>query len=407
MLEHAVVNQTRKLSEKKARLNQVIEENPIPTFAIDNNRMVTHWNKACEVLTGQSAGTIVGTNNYPQAIYNDRCGSIVDLLLDNVLKKRRQIHEDTTYSKSDVAEDIYETERFFSNLGDNGKWLHGTASLLKNESGDIVGAIETWQDHTSCKRLEKQRTQSQKMEALGTLSGHIVHDFNNILSAIIGHSDVALIHLPDDSPSRRNVDKAIDAAMRAKELINQIDMFSRRTEVEGRPIQVSKIVKETLQLFTASLPTNIKIVEDICSDAKVIADDIQLHKIVMNLCTNAYKAMADDGGTLTIRLYEVTLDEDYVAAESDLIPGPYLKLTMIDTGQGIAPDIQDHVFEPFFTTRRKGLGTGMGLSIVYGIVKGCGGKIDCVSKIGDGTTFNIYLPVVPGNANQNENTIWK
>ncbi len=355
---------------------------------------MTHWNKACETLTGQPASAIVGTKNYPQALYDNKNSSIVDLLLGNVLQKRTQIYDGATYTQSTVAEDAYETVRFFSNLGTRGKWLMGTALLLKDESGKIVGAIETWQDLSSYRSIERKRNQHKKMEALGTLSGHIAHDFNNILSAVIGYADVSLLHLPGESPARRSVNRVIDAAIRAQDLIGQIYTFSSSKKAKGRPFQVGKIMQKTLQSFAGSLPENINILEDIRSEALVMGDDKQFQQVLTNLYTNASQAMADNGGTLTIRLTEVKLENDPSAAYSSIKPGLHLKLTIKDTGPGIAPEILEHVFEPFFTTRKKGEGTGMGLATVYGIVTSYGGKIDCISQLGDGATFNIYLPII-------------
>jgi len=393
-LKRTVNLKTEALFQNEARLNQIVEGIPVPTYVIDENRTVTHWNRACEALTGKAADKIVGTKNYYKAFYDNKTYSIVDLLLDNILKKRVQQHENTRYIESSVLEGSYQSEIYFGNLGIDGKWLYGTAALLKDETGKINGGIETWQDLTEYKQLERQLIQSQKMEAIGTFAGGIAHDFNNILSMVIGCAELALIDMPKESSSSDILKQILSAGMRAKDLANQILTFSRQTEVETEPIQVSAIVMETLKLLSVSLPPNIKIQQDIQTDALVMADSTHIHQIVMNLCANAVHAMSDAGGFLKVRLSEEQLDEAQIGPDADLIPGKFIKLTVNDTGYGVSPAVRNKIFDPFFTTKRRGEGTGMGLSITHGIVKRYGGLINLDSEPGKGSTFRVYLPIV-------------
>ena len=396
-LKRKVAQKTAELQQNEVRLNQILEGIPIPTYVIDETRTVTHWNKACELLTGVASDTIIGTKNYCTAIYDNRTYSTVDLLIDNILTKPIQHYKFTKYRESTMIKGAFEAECYLKNAGTNGKWLYVTAALLRDQAGKIDGAIETWQDLTEYKQLEKHLIQSQKMEAIGTLASGIAHDFNNILSAVIGYSELALMGIAEDSPTHNHLKQILTAGMKAKKLVNQILTFGRQTEDNPKPVQISVIVKETLKLISASLPPTIKIKQDIQPDALVMADATQIHQVVMNLCANASQAMLDEGGLLSVRVSEVRLEKNQISADVDLIPGRFVKLMVEDTGYGIPAENRDNVFIPFFTTKKRGEGTGMGLSVTHGIVKRYGGKIDFDSEPGMGTTFRVYLPIASGN----------
>lgn len=248
-------------------------------------------------------------------------------------------------------------------------------------------------DLSERKRMEERLTQSQKLEAIGTLAGGIAHDFNNILSAIIGYSELTLLKLQKGSEQAKYIDEVLRAGNRARDLVEQILTFARKAKEEKRPVQVSLIVKEALKLLRATLPTSIEIKHDIDSSACVLSDATQVHQIIMNLCTNARKAM-EDGGILRVSLKEVDLDEEFISRNLGVTVGRYLQLTVSDTGVGIPESIRIKIFDPFFTTRSKGEGTGLGLSVVHGIVKDCQGLITVTSEVGKGSTFHVYLPVM-------------
>jgi signal transduction histidine kinase/ActR/RegA family two-component response regulator len=246
---------------------------------------------------------------------------------------------------------------------------------------------------TEKERLQHQLQQAQKMEAIGTLAGGIAHDFNNILSAILGYTEMALLELEPNDAISDNLQQVVKAGNRAKDLVNQILMFSRQSPQNSHSIKIQPIVKETLGLLRASLPKNIEIESRIESDLySISADPTQIYQVLMNLCTNAAHAMAKEGGLLSIDLKNVELGRNEMVPYPDLQPGCYVMLTVEDNGHGIDPSIQDRIFDPYFTTKAPGKGTGMGLSVVHGVVKSHGGTISLTSTPGQGATFNVLFP---------------
>lgn len=242
--------------------------------------------------------------------------------------------------------------------------------------------------------IEMQLQQAQKMESIGTLAGGIAHDFNNILSAVIGFTDLTMMLTKDNPTVQENLTHVRKAADRAASLVKQIPTFSRKQQQEKTPMQISLVVKEALKLLRASIPSTIKIKQDIDTDGTVLADPTQIHQLIMNLCTNAYHAMLDSGGVLSISLHEIVINQALVDCGVELPSGHYLKLSVSDSGCGISPEIMAKIFEPYFTTKEKERGTGLGLAVVHGIVKGHHGRIAVYSEPGHGTTFNIYLPMI-------------
>ena len=243
-------------------------------------------------------------------------------------------------------------------------------------------------------KLEKELSRQRKMEAIGTLAGGIAHDFNNILSAIIGYTELAM---EDDDPEDRRSDHSeiLKAARRAKELIAQIRAFSRQSEQEAGPIKLGPVVEEALKLLKASIPSSVAILSRLASKRRVIADSTQIHRIMVNLCTNAVQAMDHQRGTLEIVLEDIELDALFETNKEGLDPGPYVKLSISDTGRGMTEEVREKIFDPFFTTKAVDEGTGMGLSVVHGIVKQYRGSIRVYSEPGKGTTFNILFPATP------------
>ena len=249
-------------------------------------------------------------------------------------------------------------------------------------------------DTTDFKKMETQLQQAQKMEAIGTLAGGIAHDFNNILFPISGYTEMLLLDIHDDSPFHHSLSEILAGVKRARDLVTQILTFSRQREHELKPLKVEVVVKEALKLIRSSLPTTIEIRQNVNKDCGlVMADHTQIHQIVMNLCTNAYHAMEETGGKLTITLKEVELATEDLKDPS-MISGKYVCLTVADTGPGMEQSIIDRIFDPYFTTKENGKGTGLGLAVVHGIVKSHGGHISVYSEPGKGTEFKVHLPVI-------------
>jgi PAS domain S-box-containing protein len=267
-------------------------------------------------------------------------------------------------------------------------------SVIKSPNELTEGYVAIIRDITERKGFEARLRQTQKMESIGTLAGGIAHDFNNILSAIMGYTELALDSVEQDSQLYNNLQEVFHAGNRAKYLVKQILTFSRQTELERKPIQVRHIVNEALKLLRSSLPTTIEVRRNIQSDALAMADPTQIHQILMNLCTNAEHAMREKGGVLKVELEDVEHNEDFTASHPNMKPGAYIKLTIGDTGHGMPPDVLERIFDPFFTTKETGEGTGMGLSVVHGIIGSYGGAITAYSEPGQGSTFKVYLPII-------------
>jgi PAS domain S-box-containing protein len=274
-------------------------------------------------------------------------------------------------------------------------WTDNFVSKLP--SGDIMSVYE---DITARKRaeeekerLESQLLQSQKMEAIGRLAGGIAHEFNNILGIIMGNTALALDDVPDWNPAKESLKEIQSAAMRAKNVVRQMLNFARKTMTVLKSVDVCTIARTSLELMRASIPTMIEIQSNIPSEPRMIlGDPTEIHQIIMNLCTNAAHAMEEKGGVLEVGIYLKTLDPEEAVKYEAPDPGQYVTLSVKDTGEGMPPDVSKKIFEPYFTTKDQGKGTGMGLAAVYGIVKKCKGAIDVNSTVGKGTIVKILFP---------------
>jgi len=392
----------KKLAEKEKkrseqRFAEFINFLPDTTWAIDREGRVTMWNKEAEKMTGIPAEDILGKGNHEYALpfYGVRRPMLLDLVMNPGLDIKKE------YKFIERERHAIIGEAVTSSLGEGPHYLWGKASPIFNNDGELVGAIESMRDITGRKNAEEERRnleahlqQAQRMEAMGVLAGGIAHDFNNILTALMGYAELALFNIPKGGEAFYSLDNILKAGHRARDLVSQILAFSRQTEQERRPTKLSPIIKETIKLLYASLPRTINIQQKIAGKKDmVLADPTQIHQILMNLCTNAHHAMMENGGILKIELGAIALNTPE-SAFYGLQPGPYVKLTVADTGCGMDQDVQKRIFEPYFTTKAKGVGTGLGLSVVHGIVRNYDGAVSVQSKKGKGTTFTTLLPSI-------------
>ncbi|MEI6126015.1 MAG: PAS domain S-box protein [Pseudomonadota bacterium] len=369
----------RKRSEAElVRLGTAIEQAKETVLIMNSEGIIQYANKAVEKLTGRTRQELTGS-----------IIPIDERYLDQFRKAHEIVHAGNTWTGI-----ITEQKKDGSSYD-----LDLTITPVHDDKGGIASIVAIGRDVTRERQLEHQLLQSQKMEAIGTLAGGIAHDFNNILGGILGFTQIAQEKLPKESPAQYYLGETKKLSDRAADLVRQILSFSRKNLMERKPVMIHLIVKEALKLLRASLPAIIEIRQSINAQAGlVMSDPTQIHQVIMNLCTNAAHAMEGKSGVLGIDLSPVELLSEEMPAYPDLQPGDYVRLTISDTGTGIDPSIADRIFDPFFTTKEVGRGTGMGLSIVHGIVKSHGGTITVTSAPGKGSTFQVLLPRMRGEA---------
>lgn len=279
-------------------------------------------------------------------------------------------------------------------IHDGRRWRVSAVPILQ-EDGEVQHILFVGVDITEYLTLAEGVRKNHKLESLGTLAGGIAHDFNNILSGIIGYTELALMHATEDSDLKNYLFELSRAGQRATELVRQILTFSRGGESKLVRTDLPALAHEVLQLLRSTLPATIELKKEIITEVNpVLADPVQIHQIIMNLCTNASHAMEPSGGVLSVEIGPAELPRLFFVQHPDLLPGEYLRLSVGDTGSGMSQDVAQSVFDPYFTTKPPGQGTGLGLSVVHGIVKECGGHIQVESEEGKGSVFTIYLPTV-------------
>ena len=375
------ITEKKKTDVERFRLATAIEQSAEAIFITDTNWTICYVNPAFERMSGYGRDEIIG--RHTRILKSEVHDAVFYRRIRETLKAGKVWSGRITSRKKDGS--LYEAE--------------ATDSPVRDSSGAIINFVGVSRDITVEMRLEKELRQAQKMEAIGTLAGGIAHDFNNILSIIIGYTEMARMKMPEESPVRENLQRVLDAGSRATDLVRQILTFSRQTEQEKRPVQFALFVKEALKLMRPLLPTTIEIKEEIPiapEQIVVLMDPTEIHQVLMNLCTNAAHAMGEKGGILSIRVTELVADTSLVSRNLDLELGAYVCLSVSDTGHGMEAAVQERIFDPYFTTKELGVGTGLGLPVVRGIVKAHHGALTVSSEPKKGTTFNVFLPRVEG-----------
>jgi len=370
----------------------LIQNSAIATFVLDKSHRITIWNKACEELTGCLESDMIGTGDQWKPFYSYKRPTVADLILDESFDRLPALYK--TYSRSALNPRGIRAEGWYKNLGGKDRYIIFDASPVLNIKGDMIAAIETLQDITQNKRLEEQLVHSQKIEAVGQLAGGVAHDFNNILSALMGYIHLARMHMKDDAPSSIYIDQMLEATKRAAALTHSLLAFSRKQIMSPRPVNLNEIIKDLQKLLFRVIGEDIELTTILkAKDPMVMADPGQIDQVLANLATNARDAMPA-GGRLSMKTDIAEIDEEYIKIHGYGKAGKYALISVTDTGVGMDEKTEARIFEPFFTTKEVGRDTGLGLAMAYGIVKQHDGYINVYSEPARGTTFKIYLPLI-------------
>jgi two-component system, cell cycle sensor histidine kinase and response regulator CckA len=372
----ADITHRKRAEEVQRRLATAIEQSIESVMITDGSGNIQYVNPAFVNISGYSSEEVVG--HKPRFLKSDQ-------------------HDKAFYK--DMTATIRSGEAWKGRLVSkrkDGKLYHEdvTISPVRNSAGQIINYVDVGHDVTQRVQLEKQLVQAQKMEAIGTLAGGIAHDFNNLLQIILGYSELVLLDQTEKDRRHQELQAIRQAASRGGDLVKQILTFSRRVETNPRPINLNAEVKQAQKLLVRTIPKMIDIQLLLADDLKIInADPGQIEQILLNLAVNAQHAMPE-GGKIVIQTENTILDTEYCETHLDVKPGEYALLTVSDTGHGMEKGVLDHIFEPFYSTKTPGEGTGLGLAMVFGIVKGHGGHVECYSEPDEGATFRIYLPAL-------------
>ncbi len=379
------------LVKRQKYLESVLHHAPDAIVTLDPSHRVLEWNPGAEKIFGYSSEEARGRD------------------LDDLVSRAEvegQAHVNTRKVLSGHPLDPMESVRYRKD-GTPVQVIASGAPILLD--GELQGVVALYTDITEEKkaqeesrRLERQLIQAQKYEALGTLTGGIAHDFNNILGIILGYTEIVQARLPASDPTQKALGEVKTASLRARDIVSQLLTFARKGKEQLQIIDIRPIVKECLKMLRSSIPASVEFRSDLAESLDPVkVDGTQIHQIMVNLCTNASHAM-EDGGVLRVELENSRLDADAATFDPGLEPGQYVRLAVADTGQGISRENQKRIFDPYYTTKELGKGSGLGLPVVLGIVKTYGGGIKVSSAIGKGTRFEVYLPAARGGASPAE-----
>lgn len=306
----------------------------------------------------------------------------------------------------DFPEYIFESEYRIIRKDGTIWWVKDNAQIVRIGKASLVyGTIFDINERKTVEeakvKLEEQVRHSQKLEAIGTLAGGVAHDFNNVLGIIIGYTDLVLAEIPESGKTHEKLTHIKKAGNRAKDIIKQLLTFSRKVGPKKQPINVVPVIVEVMTFLRSTLPSTIKLLQDIkADDIMILGDQTQMHQVIINLCVNAAQAMENRDGTITVSAESVPFMNTHDGPFKTLPSGKYLKLTVHDDGPGISPEIIDRIFDPYFTTRETGKGSGMGLAVVHGIVENHGGVISVNSILGEGAMFTLMIPMIRDVVNE-------
>jgi PAS domain S-box-containing protein len=372
------VLQSKKIKDSKAQLKTLIDTIPDLIWLKNPEGVILNCNQGFAKMLGFNREELIGKSDY----------ELFDKEIADYFRRHDQNAIDAGVPTANEEEVCFEKASYTG--------LYETIKTpMRDTDGDLLGVLGIARDISERTRaaeerikLELQLKQSQKMETIGNLAGGIAHDFNNILASIIGFTEFSLTDIEKGSPLEENLNEILNAANRARDLVKQILTFARRSDEIRHPLSIAPTVLEVIKLLRSSIPTSIQIERSIDTNSRIMGNETQIHQVILNLCANAAHAMEEEGGVLTIRLTDKSIDDN----SSFLPAGDYVQIDVQDTGRGIDPMSIEKIFEPYFTTKGHGKGTGMGLAVVHGIVEEYGGQITVSSQIGEGTTISVFFP---------------
>ena len=383
------------LFEQQSFCANLIRNSATATFVLDKTHRIMLWNRACEELTGLQEATMIGTDDQWKPFYSMKRPTVADVIIDNQQESLQDLYK--SFSKSALNPQGIKAEGWYRNLGGKDRYVIFEAAPIFNSQGVLIAAIQTLQDVTESKKMEEQLLQTQKIEAIGQLAGGVAHDFNNILSAIMGYGHLTLRKMQPDDLLRGYVEQILQAGERATTLTQGLLSFSRKRIINPAPHDLNVIVRNFEKFLLRLIREDITITTT-CTERElaILVDRGQLEQVLMNLVANARDAMPERGD-IAIRTEAVSIDDEFIETHGFGKKGSYAVLLVSDTGEGMDENTRKKIFEPFFTTKSEGKGTGLGLSMVYGIVKQHDGFIDVYSEFGKGSCFKVYLPLVRGS----------